>query len=95
MPIIQLQDVESSQIHSIGHDPETNVLAVRFYRGLGDNRRPGAIYHFQNVGAQEFAALRDADSIGRHFNQTIKPFPAKYPFAKVSDGDDDQAAAAA
>ncbi|MGL4692218.1 MAG: KTSC domain-containing protein, partial [Stenotrophomonas maltophilia] len=32
---IDMQDVESSQIHSIGHDPATNTLAVRFYRGSG------------------------------------------------------------
>lgn len=93
MPIIALQDVESSQIHSIGHAPETNVLAVRFYRGWGENRKPGAIYHFQNVSADEFAALRDAESIGKHFNQVIKPFPSKYPFAKVADGDEQVAAA--
>ena len=27
---IDMQTVDSSQIHSIGHDPETNTLAIRF-----------------------------------------------------------------
>jgi hypothetical protein len=93
VPIIELKDVESSQIHSIGHDPETNVLAIRFYRGWGENRKPGALYHYQNVPAAEYVALRDAESIGRHFGQQIKPFPDKYPFTRI-DEDDAQAQAA-
>lgn len=30
---IQLFDVDSSQIHSIGHDAATNTLAIRFTKG--------------------------------------------------------------
>ena len=30
---ITLFDVQSSQIHSIGHDVDSNTLAVRFTRG--------------------------------------------------------------
>jgi len=82
---IPLQDVESSQIHSIGHDPETNTLAIRFYRGWGRDRRPGATYHYRNATRADFEALRDAESIGRHFGQHIKPFPEKFPYTKVAD----------
>ena len=62
---IPLQDVKSSQIHSIGHDPETNTLAIRFYRGYGREQRPGSLYHYANVDAAAFAAFRDAESLGR------------------------------
>lgn len=91
---IPLQDVESSQIESIGHDAETNTLAIRFkpYRSSPD--KPGALYHYANVDADTFAAFRDAESLGRHFGQHIKPFPEKYPYTKVAENVDDQPIAA-
>ena len=84
---IELQDVQSSQIHSIGHDPESNTLAIRFYRGWGRDQVPGPLYHYANVDADTFAAFRDAESLGRHFGQHIKPFPEKYPYTKVAEND--------
>jgi hypothetical protein len=95
MPVIDMIDVESSQIHSIGHDQATETLAVRFYRGWGDNRRPDALYHYQNVPSAEFEALRDAESIGKHFGQRIKPFPLQYPYTKVEDAPADDLPTAA
>jgi hypothetical protein len=95
MPNIPMFDVESSQIHSLGHDQDTNTLAIRFYRGWGDNRRPGALYHYPNVPRAEFEELRDAESIGKHFNQNIKPFPLKYPYTKVEDAPADDLPTAA
>lgn len=95
MPVINMIEVESSQIHSIGHDPETNTLAIQFYRGYGRDQHPGAVYHYQNVPVAEFEALRDAESIGRHFGKNIKPFADKYPFDKVAEANgDDQPIAA-
>ncbi len=82
---IQLFDVDSSQIHSIGHDAATNTLAIRFYRGYGDNKVPAAVYHYANFSAEEFQAFKDADSIGKHFGAYIKPFPEKYPYHKVAE----------
>jgi len=82
---IQLFDVDSSQIHSIGHDAATNTLAIRFYRGYGDNKVPAAVYHYANFSAEEFQAFKDADSLGKHFGEYIKPFPEKYPYHKVAE----------
>lgn len=82
---IQLFDVDSSQIHSIGHDADTNTLAIRFYRGYGDNKVPAAVYHYANFSAEEFQAFKDAESIGKHFGAYIKPFPEKYPYHKVAE----------
>lgn len=82
---IDMQDVESSQIHSIGHDVATSTLAIRFYRGYGDKKVPAAIYHYANFDAAEFAAFRDSESLGKHFGKYIKPFPAKYPCRKVEE----------
>lgn len=82
---IQLFDVDSSQIHSIGHDAATNTLAIRFYRGYGDNKVPAAVYHYANFSAEEFQAFKDAESIGKHFGAYIKPFPEKYPYHKVAE----------
>lgn len=82
---IQLVDVESSQIHSIGHDPATDTLAIRFTRGYGANRGPGSLYHYANFSAAEFEAFKGAESLGKHFGQYIKPFPDKYPYHKVAE----------
>ncbi|WP_401728047.1 KTSC domain-containing protein [Stenotrophomonas muris] len=82
---IQLFDVDSSQIHSIGHDAATDTLAIRFYRGYGDNKVPAAVYHYANFSAEEFQAFKDADSLGKHFGAYIKPFPEKYPYHKVAE----------
>lgn len=82
---IALIDVDSSQIHSIGHDPETNTLAICFTKGYRENRGPGSVYHYKNVDAETFAALRDAESIGKHFGAHIKPFPEKFPYTKQPD----------
>ncbi len=87
---IPLQDVVSSQIHSIGHDPETNTLAIRFFRGWGRDQAPGPLYHYANVDAEAYAAFRDAESLGKHFGQHIKPFADKYPYTKVDDKPGDQ-----
>lgn len=76
---ITMDSVESSQIHSIGHDPATNTLAIRFKSRGG----PGSLYHYSNFTADDFAAFRDAESKGAHFGKHIKPFPDKYPFVKV------------
>lgn len=94
MKRIPMQDVESSQIAAIGHDPETNVLAVQFKSWKGERR---STYHYQNFTAQDFEAFKSAESLGRHFGQHIKPFAEKYPYTKVAENDagDDVPAAAA
>ncbi|KRG47379.1 hypothetical protein ARC20_03360 [Stenotrophomonas panacihumi] len=80
---IQMQDVESSQIHSIGHDPETNTLAVRFWRGYGENKKPAALYEYDNFTADDFELFKNAESLGRHFKEHIRHDVDKYPYRLI------------
>ena len=80
-PVITMDAVDSSQIDSIGHCAETNTLAVRFKNWKGEL---GTLYHYANFTADDFAAFKDAESIGKHFGAFIKPFDLKYPFTKIS-----------
>jgi hypothetical protein len=80
MTNIELSPVESSQIEAIGHDPETNTLAIRFkdYRG-----GRGALYHYANVTTEDFEVFRGAESIGRHFKTVIKADPEAFPYTRI------------
>lgn len=72
---ILLDSVESSQIEGIGHSPESNTLAMKF--------KNGGLYHYANVTPEDFAALKEAESVGSHFYKHIKPFTEKYPFKRI------------
>ncbi len=81
MKTIDTQPVESSQIHSIGYDAESETLAVRF-----KDRKSGAptsLYHYSNFTPANFEALRTADSIGSHLYKNIKPHPDRFPYVCV------------
>ena len=78
--VIAMDAVESSQIAAIGHDPESNTLAIQF--SPRKDGSPGSVYHYANVTAEDYAAFKGAESIGSHFGKYIKPFADKYPFAK-------------
>lgn len=80
-PAIALQEVDSSQIHSIGHDAETNTLAIRFRNR--STKQPTSLYHYSNFAAEDFAAFLDAESKGSHFGQHIKVFDKKYPYTRI------------
>lgn len=78
---IPLQPVESSQIHSLGHDPATNTLAVRFKdRATGE---PRALYHYRNFSAEQFEQFRNAESIGSYFGKHIKPKVLEFPYTRI------------
>jgi hypothetical protein len=77
---IAMDSVESSQIHSIGHDAATNTLAIRF---KGKEGEPTSLYHYSSFTAEDFAAFKGAESIGSHFYKNIKPFKDKYPYEKI------------
>jgi hypothetical protein len=81
-PNIPLTKVESSRIHSIGHDPETNTLAVRF---LGKDDKPGNLYYYSNFDAEEFEHFSNAESIGSYHAKNIKPFDKRYPYIKIDE----------
>lgn len=88
---IDMKPVESSQIHSIGHNPEAGILAIRFKTKDG---APTSLYHYRNVTVEDFTAFNDAESIGSHFYKHIKPFSEKYPYERIeAKPAEDQAAA--
>lgn len=80
---ISLTPVESSQIHSIGHDATTNTLAIRFKNSKGD---ASGLYHYDNFNAEDFAAFSGAESIGSYFGKNIKK-SAAYPFRRIDESE--------
>lgn len=84
-PVVPLQDVESSQIAAIGYLADQQILAIRFYRGWGENKKPGSLYQYRNFTAEDFEAFKTAESLGRHFGQNIKPFSDKYPYEQIAE----------
>ena len=74
-PIIRipLEEVESSNLHSIGYDPARKIAAVRF--------RSGAIYHYANVDQETMTQFYTAPSRGNFFARQIK---GKFPGMKVT-----------
>lgn len=81
---IEMRPVKSSQVHSIGHHEETSTLGVRF---LDKHKKPGGLYHYQNVTVAEFMALTMAASIGSYLYKHIKPFPKLFPFSRILESD--------
>ncbi|AJY39481.1 KTSC domain-containing protein [Burkholderia humptydooensis] len=80
MKTIDTQPIESSQIHSIGYDAESETLAIRFKGRAGE---PTSLYHYSNFTQANFDALKAADSLGSHFYKHIKPFPERFPYVFV------------
>lgn len=63
------EEVESSQIDRLGYEPKTGHLYVKFRGQTSDGFDN---YILSNVSEAEYKALRDADSIGSHFNKNLK-----------------------
>ncbi|MBR8344188.1 KTSC domain-containing protein [Burkholderia ambifaria] len=81
MKTIDTLPVESSQIHSIGYDAESETLAVRFKDRK--TAAPTSLYHYTGFTQANFDALKTADSLGSHFYKHIKPFPDRFPYVCV------------
>jgi hypothetical protein len=81
LPVIAMDAVESSQIHSIGHCAATNTLAIQFKNWKGEL---GRTYHYANFTADHFSAFKGAESIGSYFGKHIKNAVDQFPFVKVS-----------
>jgi hypothetical protein len=78
---ITMHRVESNQIFSIGHCPDTNTLAIQFKSTKGDG---ASTYHYGNVTAEQFEEFRSAESIGKYFGTNFKNETEKHPFTKVA-----------
>jgi hypothetical protein len=76
---IPLQKVESSQIESIGYDPATQTLAIKFAS------RDKPLYFYDNFTPEDWEAFENAESIGSHFYKHIKPYDKKYPYRKIAE----------
>jgi len=56
--------IVSSNIRSIGYDPESSTLEVEF--------NTGNIYQYSNVSESEYEGLMNSASKGRYLNKNIK-----------------------
>lgn len=63
-PKIDMREVKSSQVHSVGYHPETKTLAVRFSNG--------STYHYANVAPEVHASMLKAESLGKFLSARIK-----------------------
>lgn len=62
------QPVNSSNLVSVGYEPDHETLEVEF--------KSGAVYRYYNVPLFEYERLMSADSHGAYFNANIRN---KYP----------------
>ncbi len=75
MSEIQMTPVTSSQVHSIGYDPETLTLHVRFHDRTNkktDAVIRGATYAYAAIEPELHEALINAESIGGHFHTHVR-----------------------
>lgn len=79
---MKMVPVSSTQISAIGHDPEKNILRIRFKDFK--TKQDGATYEYSNVDAQTHADLVNAESIGRAFRQGLKTDPKRWPNRKLT-----------
>lgn len=67
------QPVNSSNLYSVGYEPEMSVLEIEF--------RGGRIYQYSKVPAQVYKGLMNAGSHGRYFHQRIREV---YPYRRIA-----------
>ena len=66
------QPVSSSNIQSVGYDPQNRILEIEF-QGSG-------VYQYEDVGHDTYAGLMVAPSKGRYFAERIRD---RYPWRRV------------
>ncbi|HCW08627.1 MAG TPA: KTSC domain-containing protein [Cytophagales bacterium] len=71
---MEMIPVNSSNVGSIGYDPESATLRIEYLKG--------GIYDYQGVPFEVYEGLVGAASKGDFVNQFIKK--GGYPFAKIS-----------
>lgn len=62
---MQMAVVQSSNLHSVGYDPDTKVLRIRFHSGDA--------WDYADVPAEKHEGLWAAPSAGIYFHSHIKP----------------------
>lgn len=68
-------EVTSSQIRTMGHDEATETMRVEFHNGSS--------YLYSPVPAALFKEIVESESVGKAFNEKIKKKPDTYPYVKV------------
>ena len=69
---MERKSVTSSNVKSVGYDPEKQLLEVEF--------AGGGVYQYENVSPDAHKAMMAAKSIGSHVHAHIKP---KHKFKKL------------
>jgi hypothetical protein len=64
--------VSSSNLSSVGYDPDTQTLEIEFHHG--------GVYQYAGVPEEVFQGLMSSDSQGKYFHANIKN---NYPFSKL------------
>ncbi len=72
MPLPPMIAVESSSLAAVGFDGTVNELYVSF--------RSGKVYRYFQVPSSVYRALREAPSLGRFFNETVRD---RYPSQRL------------
>ncbi len=57
--------VDSSAIKALAYNRKGRVLIVQFNHGSS--------YRYEGIGYQRYNQLKNAESIGKYFNEAIKP----------------------
>jgi len=66
------QPVSSTDIRSIGYDPESKILEIEFHSG--------GIYQYFEVPPSVYSGLMSASSHGKYFHQHVKNI---YRYVKI------------
>jgi hypothetical protein len=81
--------VDSSQIHSVGHDAENNVLQIAF---RPNKTKPNtlSVYNYANFTAADWKAMQSFEvdgkvSYGSFLHRVIKKNAEKWPFTRMPD----------
>ena len=69
---MEREPVTSSNIRSVGYDPETSTLEVEF--------NSGTVYQYAGVPQHEYDGLMSGGSVGTYFNAHIKN---SFPYTKL------------
>ena len=86
---MERQSVSSSQILSVGYDPESQTLEIEFKR---KGEAPGGVYQYFDVEPEQHKTFMEAESLGKHFGTHIR---GKFKFIKVEEKQTDESVGAA
>ena len=70
---IQREQVESSNLYSIGYDSESETLEIQFRaKGESENPIPGDVYRYFEVPFSVWTEFKETESKGKYFHTYIR-----------------------